>query len=277
MHDRVDEILAERSRIGDGVVPAVAGATLLHAAIAAAAIWAAMHTTPAETVHVLNIKFSPIQMPAAAPSKQVRKHSAKSSPPVTPAVEKTPVPAPVVPKLVIPPAAVPDTPPAAKPLPKSAPPSPFGKSTKKVGATPVPAPPPPVTTTTPAKAPARATTPTPPPATETNGITTDAALQAGTAGVTGIDGDFPFADYIERMKALIGGHWFRPQLTGLAIARIAFTINRDGSIRDAKIEAPSGNGSFDRAALRAVLETAQLPALPYRYAGTYLGVHLTFK
>jgi TonB family protein len=58
---------------------------------------------------------------------------------------------------------------------------------------------------------------------------------------------------------------------------VYFAIDRDGTIRDAKIETPSGDGTFDRAALRAVLESSPLPPLPFGYAGTYLGVHLTFR
>jgi TonB family protein len=83
--------------------------------------------------------------------------------------------------------------------------------------------------------------------------------------------------YLTNMNRLIGTHWFRPQISGDLTTRISFTINRDGSIADAKIEQSSGNGTADRAALRAVLETSPLPPLPFGYNGTYLGVHLIFK
>ena len=56
-----------------------------------------------------------------------------------------------------------------------------------------------------------------------------------------------------------------------------FVIDRDGALRDAAIESESGNGTFDRAALRAVMESSPLPPLPFGYAGTSLNVHLTFK
>ncbi|PYQ53934.1 MAG: hypothetical protein DMF59_00450 [Acidobacteria bacterium] len=49
------------------------------------------------------------------------------------------------------------------------------------------------------------------------------------------------------------------------------------TIRDAKVEDVSGNGLYDRAALRAVLEASPLPPLPFGYSGTYLGVHLKFR
>ena len=99
----------------------------------------------------------------------------------------------------------------------------------------------------------------------------------GGAGVTALEGgDFPYTLYIEQMKRTIGSHWLRPQI-GDTAAIIYFVIDRDGSMRDAKIETPSGNGLYDRAALRAVLESSPLPPLPFGYNGTYLGVHLKFR
>ena len=95
--------------------------------------------------------------------------------------------------------------------------------------------------------------------------------------MTGIEGDFPYTIYIDRMKTLIGQRWLRPQVSGGIVATVSFVIDRDGTIRDAKNEIPSGNGTFDRAALRAVLEASPLPPLPFGYNGTYLGVHLKFR
>lgn len=107
---------------------------------------------------------------------------------------------------------------------------------------------------------------------------TAADVPVGGSGVTGLEGgDFPYTVYIERMKTLIGQRWIRPQVTGGTTTTVYFVINRDGSLRDWKVQSPSGIGTFDRAALRAVIESSPLPPLPYGYNGTYLGVHLTFK
>ena len=147
-----------------------------------------------------------------------------------------------------------------KPVAKPVLPSPFGKSPKK--ATPAPlkhaaegggAPPAPATTTQP-------------------------AIAVGGTGVTALEGgDFPYSVYIDRMKNLIGTRWLRPQVSSDTSATVRFTIERDGSIHDASVETASGNSTFDRAALRAVLESSPLPPLPFGYSGTYLGVHLTFR
>jgi TonB family protein len=102
-------------------------------------------------------------------------------------------------------------------------------------------------------------------------------IPLGATGVTGLDADFPYTIYVERMKSLIGQRWLRPQVGNGTVTTVSFTIDRDGTIRDAKNEISSGNGTFDRAALRAVLEASPLPPLPFGYNGTYLGVHLTFR
>jgi TonB family protein len=100
----------------------------------------------------------------------------------------------------------------------------------------------------------------------------------GGAGVVGLEGgDFPYTIYIERMKTLIGSHWLRPQISGGVATTVYFRIDRDGTIGDVRTETSSGNGTFDRAALRAIMETSPLPPLPFAYNGTFLGVHLTFR
>ena len=125
--------------------------------------------------------------------------------------------------------------------------SPFGKSTKKGSENPV------------------VTPPTPAPATDT------APVSAQLEG-----GDFPYTLYIDRMTTTIGSHFFRPQGASVPVV-VVFTIDRDGTIRDASVETSSGNGVLDRAALRAVLESSPLGTLPFGYQGTYLRVHLKFR
>ncbi|MEA2164015.1 MAG: periplasmic protein TonB [Thermoanaerobaculia bacterium] len=244
MQDRVGELLAERARVGGGAAGGVALSVLLHGSIAAAVIYAAMHASAPQEVSTLNIHFA--QAPAM-PQQVVA--PAPTPPNPTPAPQKLKIPEPVAeaPK------------PVAKAEPKSVPLSSFGRSTKKGSQNP-PAP-----------------TPTPHSPLPTPQSQSGVDIPVGTAGVTGLDADFPYTIYIERMKSLIAQRWFRPQSGGGTIATISFTIDRDGTIRDAKNEISSGNGTFDRAALRAVLEASPLPPLPFGYNGTYLGVHLTFR
>src|SRR3954451_11800255 len=242
MEDRIGDLLAERRRLGGNAAGGVAVAVFLPGVLAAGIIYSAMHAVAPQEVSTLNIKFAP--MPSIAP----------------PAVTSQPV-APSAPKKVAiadPGAERPN--PVAKREPKTVPLSNFGRSTKKGSETP------------PAPAPH-----TPLPTPQAPGVVGGIDIPIGSAGVTGIEGDFPYTIYIDRMKTLIGQRWLRPQGVAGVTATVSFVIDRDGTIRDAKTEIASGNGTFDRAALRAVLEASPLPPLPFGYNGTFLGVHLTFR
>ena len=237
MDDRVGDVLAQRASLDAGRAPAILISLVMHGGISALAIWGAMRATIPVPVQVLNIRF------------------AGSVTPMTPATQvKAPVPPPAVKpqRIEAPqPKAEDVKPTAAKPDPKAVPFSPFGKSEKKGSDNPLVKPP--------VAAPAAP------------------AIPIGGSGVTGLEGgDFPYTIYIDRMKTLIGQHWLRPQVAE-ATATVYFIIDRDGTIRDAKVETPSGNSTFDRAAHRAILEASPLPPLPFGYAGSFLGVHLTFR
>jgi TonB family protein len=242
MDDRVGELLAERARLGGSAGAGIAVSVLLHGSIAAVIIYTAMHAATPQTMSTLNIRFAPM------PSVVSRESAVVTPTPKTPAPEKLKIPEP---------AAEPPKP-LVKSEPKTVPLSAFGRSPKKGSENPA------------------AVTPHSPPSTPAAKTAID--IPIGTAGVTGLEGgDFPYTIYIDRMKALIGQHWLRPQATGGIVTTVSFTINRDGTIRDAKNEIASADGTFDRAALRAVLEASPLPPLPFGYNGTYLGVHLTFR
>jgi TonB family protein len=92
-----------------------------------------------------------------------------------------------------------------------------------------------------------------------------------------VEGEFPYSTYLERMKTLIGQHWYRPQAAPGITTIVHFVIERDGTVRDARSKSESGNAAFDRAALRAILDSSPLPPLPFGYSGAKIGVHLTFK
>jgi TonB family protein len=250
MEDRIGDLLTQRAQLGGGAGAGIALSILIHASIAAAFAFAAMHATAPQTMSTLNIRFAPAAS-AVAPL------------PVTiPAKKPAPSPAPIKPVITEPVAEPPKV--TAKPEPKTVPFSAFGHSPKKGSETP-PAP--------------RPAPPTPAAQIATRlGVVGGIEIPIGTAGVTGLEGgDFPYTIYIDRMKALIGQRWLRPQVRNGIVGTVSFVIDRDGTIRDAKNEILSGDGTFDRAALRAVLEASPLPPLPFAYDGTYLGVHLTFR
>lgn len=247
MDDRIGDLLAERTRLGGNPAGGIAVSVLLHGALAAGIIYAAMHAAAPQEVSTLNIKFAP--MPSIAPAAV--KPQPITQPVAPPAPKKVTIPEPVAEPVK----------PTVKSEPKTVPLSNFGRSSKKGSETP-PAPHP--------------QPPTPQIAAKP-GVVGGIDIPIGSAGVTGIEGDFPYTLYIDLMKKNVGRYWTRPQADNGIATTVAFVINRDGSIRDAKIEVPSNNGTFDRAALRAVLEASPLQPLPFGYNGTYLGVHLTFR
>jgi len=250
MRDRVAEVLAQRAALDRGTGAGVLVSILLHLALAGAAIYSATHASPPVPARMVSIQFA--KMPAMPPAA-----ARKSSTP-KPAAPKIEEPKPVIeePKPV-----VEKSPP--KPEKNTVPLSPFGRSTKKGSEVPAPQPKPAVP-----QAPAGAGT----------GTATAPDIAIGGSGVTGLEGgDFPYSLYIQGMHRKIGNNWFRPQVTGGATVVIYFRILRDGTITEAEVETPSGNSTFDRAALSAVRSASPLNPLPFAYSGNYLGVHLTFR
>jgi TonB family protein len=245
MRDRVADVLAQRARLDRGTSAGVIASIALHVALGGAVVYSAMHDdppTPAAMVSIQLAKMPAMQTPAAPRRAEAR-----------PALPKIEEPKPVIeePKPLI------EKPVTKPPEKNTVPTSPFGQSTKKGSEAPAA---PPATSNQP---PATSTAP---------------EVAIGGSGVTGLEGgDFPYALYIQGMHRKIGGQWFRPQIAPGATVIVYFRILRDGTIAEAKVETPSGNPTFDRAALSAVRSASPLNPLPFAYSGNYLGVHLTFR
>ena len=76
------------------------------------------------------------------------------------------------------------------------------------------------------------------------------------------------------------GRWVRPILedaSGPIAATVVFEIRRDGSVADVRIEVSSGVPVMDRSVLRAVLESAPLPALPSSWREPSLSARYEFR
>lgn len=251
MQDSAAEILHVRRNLGGGFAAAIVSSTAFHIAGVILLLLIAQRSGTVRAP-VLTIRLAPAGMARAAAgaiAAPALRQQTKSVAPAKqlPSRRETPV---------LPPK------PAATPQPKKqVDSSVFGRSNKKE------------TAALPAKS-----------ATPLAGSTGSGIAAAssnipavGSAGVSALEGgEFPYSMYIDRMLTLIGAHWFRPQAPGEAITRVVFVIQRDGTLRDARIESESGSGTFDRAALRAVIESSPLPPLPFGYTGNSLGVHLTF-
>jgi TonB family protein len=256
MHDRVADVLSQRAALDRGPAAAIALSVLLHGALGGLLAYSALHATAPQPATFVSIQFAP--MAPSAPAAAKRASRVEAPKPAAPEVEK-PKPQRIEPPKPV----VEDAKPVAKPEKNTVPLSPFGRSEKKGSANaPVP--------TTPAPAPS--------PSLPVGIGTSTADVPVGGTGVTGLEGgDFPYAIYIQSMNRKISAAWARPQVTPGTAAIIYFRIQRDGKILDAKIETPSGNPTFDRTAMSAVLSASPLNPLPFGYSGPFLGVRLTFK
>jgi protein TonB len=255
MHDRVADVLAQRATLDRGAGTAVVVAVLLHAGLAGLFVYSGRHASAPQPASFVSIQFAPMspQAPAAATPRKSRTETPK---PVAPPKVEEPKPRIEEPKPDI-------EKPAAKPEKNTVPLSPFGRSTKKGSESAAPAP----------QAPAA-----PAPSNTTGVAAGGADIPVGGTGVTGFEGgDFPYAIYVQAMNRKIGAAWARPQVTPGTATVVYFRIQRDGTIIEAKIETPSGNGTFDRAALSAVRSASPLNPLPFGYSGTILGVRFTFR
>jgi periplasmic protein TonB len=255
MRDRVAEVLAERVALQRGASASVLVSLALHAVLLAALGWSALRSTKPVPASMVQIQFAPMPAPAArTTAPRARRPVAEK--PVPPKVEEPkPVPKIAEPKPAVEPVKTPEK--------NTVPLSPFGRSTKKGSETPAPAPAPPAAL---------------PPAVAPGVGTTTADVPVGGSGVTGLEGgDFPYTLYIGAMQRRVGANWFRPQIAAGATTIVYFRILRNGTITESRVTTPSGNATFDRAALSAVRSSTPLNPLPPGYVGSYLGVHLTFR
>jgi colicin import membrane protein len=109
----------------------------------------------------------------------------------------------------------------------------------------------------------------------------DMSVGIGTADGTDIavDGaNFPFSYFLAAIERKVSENWFSAvseKAAGLTCV-VYFTLMRDGSVSDLRLEKSSGNAYFDRAATRAVKSAAPFPPLPKAFTDAYLGIHFTF-
>jgi len=249
MWDAVDQVLVVRTRhhSGRGLALGLAAATLLHAGafIAFALAPGGSHPPPLEYVAVKVVPLAALGEPDA-PLRPTRR-------PPEPRPETEPAP--------------PEPEPAAEPKPPAdeTRPEPTGPVMPVPGAeTPTPRAP---ATPEPGGGP-RAGTPEGSP---------EGSSPFGATRLEGIDPDFTYDYYLDRMLALIHGGWQRPHTEGEVRAVLRFTVRKSGEIADLEMAEESGFSTFDLAALRAVQNASPLPPLPASYRKGELRVTLIVR
>lgn len=100
-------------------------------------------------------------------------------------------------------------------------------------------------------------------------------------GIVSLDlGDVEFAWYRASATAALRSHWARPILeeaTGPLSTTVAFEVARDGTVKNVRIEVPSGVPALDRSALRAVADASPLPPLPRAWREATLPARFEFQ
>jgi protein TonB len=97
-------------------------------------------------------------------------------------------------------------------------------------------------------------------------------------------GDFAtrYGWYVEAVRRKIGSNWnlfeIDPAVRSARRAKsvLTFTINRDGSVKNIRMEQSSGNQSMDISAQRALASASPMPPLPNDYSGAYVNVNFDF-
>ena len=88
--------------------------------------------------------------------------------------------------------------------------------------------------------------------------------------------DFCCPDYIITMLERIRAMWQQQQgSSGVSI--VHFVIQRDGLLTNYEIVQSSGSSVLDLAAMRAIVQTRQIPPLPAQYPNRTLGLRLAFE
>lgn len=103
------------------------------------------------------------------------------------------------------------------------------------------------------------------------------AAGAGVGSVSADMPDFPYPWYLTSLRQKLWAQWSARMPAGEAEAMVMFSVMRDGSIVDLRIEATSGERAFDYAAMSAVRATAPLPPLPPAFKERFLTIHVQFK
>lgn len=103
---------------------------------------------------------------------------------------------------------------------------------------------------------------------------------AGAAGDAGVATDlpnFPYPWYISQIRLMLFTAWQKRMPGGGGEGVVVFSIMRNGSPTDLRMESSSGEAAFDDAALQSVQAAAPFPTLPADFGEPFLKIHLTVK
>jgi TonB family protein len=88
-------------------------------------------------------------------------------------------------------------------------------------------------------------------------------------------GEFKYNWYLANVQQKISRYWNPSNENRNLSVEVLFTIHRDGSITEPRLGKPSGNGTLDNMALRAVNSAAPFGKMPAGFAGNNIELMVT--
>ncbi len=88
-----------------------------------------------------------------------------------------------------------------------------------------------------------------------------------------------YSYYLNVILSRISDNWLNPYAGEARVlnATVMFVIERDGTVKEVKLEKKSGDGAYDASCERALLVLDRLPPLPPEFTGPHLKLHLEFE
>jgi TonB family protein len=206
----------------------------------------------------------PARAPAPPPELPARSPSLPDPPTRTAALPARALPDRTLPDRTLPDRPLPPRPPAAPRAGEKELPAVASAPAPPAPAPPAPAPPAPSASTAPSRP-----EPPPPPVGQPSGSAQGAG--AVTLNVT----DFPFAWYLAAVQRKVTERWGDRAQPGRQPV-VVFEITRDGQVSSVSLKDSSGNGHYDRLAVRAIADAAPFPKLPDEWPRPSLVIQMGF-
>jgi protein TonB len=253
MNEAATDVIVARSRDTDRLTTMVVWSIAAHAVATALIMVIPAPDAAAPPPVIMTISLGGAPGPRTGGMTQMGSRAVQAPPPEEPVRRAETAPAPTPPKMTLPDPAARTRPETAKP--RTAPP----EATSKTAAT--------------GEKPNEGTTASSP---QVRGQGFGLSSAGGAGGGVTVDAvNFCCPAYLTQMSDRIRANWNQSQgLVGVTTMR--FTIMRDGSIRDIRVEKSSGFIALDDAAKRA-LSVVRLAPLPREYPNETLTVYPQFE
>jgi protein TonB len=254
MNEAVTDIIVARSRRSDGLSMMVLWSIAAHVVVTAVIALVPTPDAAPRPRDVMMISLGGAPGPRTGGMTQMGSRAVQAPPPEEPVPRAETAPAPTPPKMSLPDPTARTRPETAKP--KLAPPD----AASKTAAT--------------GEKPNEGTTKSSP---QVRGQGFGLSSAGGAGGQLSVDAvNFCCPAYLNQMAERIRANWNQNQGGLAGVTTMRFTIMRDGTVRDIKVERSSGFVALDAAATRA-LSVAKLPPLPLEYSNDTLTVYPQFE